>query len=103
MDELERRAQDDPADGDDAEPPRAPEGDLAVPAGAVGAVVLCAWGSAGRKGALEEVARARRGAGLATLRLDSATRAGEGGGLAGRRPGMGRGADPVAAAVDRLA
>ena len=102
MEELERRAQDDPADGDDAQPQGAPQGHLAVPGRAVGAVVICAWGRA-RDAALEEVARALFSAGLATLRLDEDAEAGEEAGPRVRRTGTGRRVDRVAAAVDRLA
>ncbi|HYR06316.1 MAG TPA: hypothetical protein VEQ60_01030 [Longimicrobium sp.] len=102
MDELERGWQDDPAERGDAERPGAPESDLAVPAGAVGAVILCACGRV-RDTALEEVARALFRAGLATLRQgpDTGT-AGEAVPPAPRR-GTGRRVDWMAAALDRLA
>lgn len=103
MDDLERCAQDDSADRDGTDRQGVPEGDLAVPAGAVGAVVLCAWGSAGGKGALDEVAGALFSAGLATLRLDADSGAAKEAGPPVRRPGTGRRVDRLAAAVDRLA
>lgn len=101
MDELDLRAEGSVA-VEDRERQRAPEGDLAVPPGAAGAVVFCAWGRGG-DAALEEVARALFSAGVATLRLgEEAGAAGEAGPRL-RRPGTGRRVDRVAAAVDRLA
>jgi hypothetical protein len=102
MDEPERM-RDGPVDRGDAEPEGTPVGDLAVPPGAAGAVILCAWERTAPQAALQEVAGALYRAGLATLRLDPiAGTAGEGAAPV-RRPGTGRRVDRVAAAVDRLA
>ena len=100
MEQLGRRAADGPVARDGGQ--GSPEGDLAVPGNAVGAVILCAWGWA-RDAALEEVARALCSAGLATLRLGADAGAAEEAGPRVRRPGTGRRVDRVAAAVDRLA